>query len=62
MYCSENQLWASILPNTEESLHVFIAICESLINELQNIVSPFLSEDSGKSRSSTNAIIRQVSR
>jgi len=40
---------------------VFIAICESLINEVQAIVAPFLSEESGKSRSSTNIIIKQVS-
>eukprot|EP01036_Dinobryon_divergens_P031317 gene31317-40691_t len=52
---SENQLWASTLPNSEESLYVFVTICESLIHELQNIVSPFLSEDGGKSRSSTNS-------
>jgi len=56
---SENQLWASTLPNSEESLYVFINICESLINEVQAIVAPFLSEESGKSRSSTNIIIKQ---
>jgi len=56
---SELQLWGSTLPSNEESLHVFVAICEALIAELQRVLSPILSEE--KISKNNNPAVRKVS-
>jgi hypothetical protein len=60
---SELQLWGSTLPSNEESLHVFVSICEGLISELYSAVSPLLVDDKGSASSSNsqNPVVRQVS-
>ena len=55
---SELQLWGSTLPSNEESLHVFVAICEALIAELQRVLSPILSEE--KISKNNNPTVRKV--
>lgn len=57
---SELQLWGSTLPSNEESLQVFVAICEGLISELHSAVSPLLVDDKAVSSSSQNPVVRQV--
>uniref|UniRef100_A0A7S3HT83 Exocyst subunit Exo70 family protein n=1 Tax=Spumella elongata TaxID=89044 RepID=A0A7S3HT83_9STRA len=54
---SELQLWGSTLPSNEESLHVFVAICEALIAELQRVLSPILSEE--KMSKNNNPAVRK---
>jgi hypothetical protein len=58
---SELQLWGSTLPSNEESLQVFVAICEGLILELHNVVSPLLLDDKTANSGNQNPVVRQVS-
>ena len=55
---SELQLWGSTLPSNEESLQVFVNICEALIAELNRVLSPLLVEE--KSRMGANPVVRKV--
>lgn len=41
---SEYQLWAGILPTAEDTLPVFIAICDAALSELQRMLSPLLAD------------------
>jgi hypothetical protein len=40
---SEYQLWTTIFHITEESMAIFVSICDSAIAELQRVLSPVLS-------------------
>jgi hypothetical protein len=55
---SELQLWGSTLPSNEESLQVFVNICESLIGEVNRVLHPILSEDK---TAKTNPVVKKVS-
>lgn len=55
---SELQLWGAILPSNEESLQIFVNICEAVIAELQKTLSPLLVDD--KSRLNANPIVKKV--
>jgi hypothetical protein len=61
---SELQLWGSTLPSTQESLQIFISICEAVVNDLQTVLKTLLSDDSKSSSNnkSTNAVNPVVSK
>lgn len=54
---SELQLWGSTLPSNEESLQVFVNICESLIGEVGRVLHPILTEDR---TAKTNPVVKKV--
>lgn len=56
----EYQLWTSLLPMNEESMSVFISICDALVAELQRLFSPLLSDKATKSLPGSTQVIRQV--
>lgn len=56
---SEYQLWTSLLPMNEESMPVFISICDAAIGELQRLFAPLLSDKASKSLPGSTQVIRQ---
>jgi hypothetical protein len=54
---SELQLWGSTLPSNEESLQVFVNICEALIGELSRVLAPILADEKSKTG---NPVVRKV--
>lgn len=54
---SELQLWGSTLPSNEESLQVFVTICDTVIGELNRILAPILAVDKSKN---VNQVVRRV--
>lgn len=57
---SELQLWGSTLPSNEESLQVFVNICEALISELNRVLAPILVDE--KPKQNVNPVVRKVTR
>ncbi len=57
---SEYQLWTSLLPMNEESMAVFISICDAAVAELQRLFAPLLSDKASKSLPGSTQVIRQV--
>lgn len=57
---SELQLWGSTLPSNEESLQVFVGVCEALIAEVARVLHPILAEDSGNKTSKANPVVKKV--
>lgn len=57
---SELQLWGSTLPSNEESLQVFVNICEALISELNRVLAPILVDDKPNSKQNVNPVVRKV--
>lgn len=53
---SELQLWGSTLPSTQESLQIFVSICEAVVNDLQTVLKALLSDDSKSSSSSSKSM------
>ena len=54
---SELQLWGSTLPSTEDSLKVFVNICEALIAEISRVLVPVLAHEKSKT---SNPVVRKV--
>lgn len=57
---SELQLWGSTLPSNEESLQIFVSVCEALIAELERVVAPVLIDDRAVSQHNQNHVVKQV--
>lgn len=53
----ELQLWGNTLPTSEESLLVFVSICDAIIMEFLTLLSPILSKDTSK-KSPENRILK----
>lgn len=57
---SEYQMWGSTLPTCEESLNAFVAICDASLSEITRVLSPMLTEDTGKAKvGGINPLIKQ---
>jgi hypothetical protein len=55
---SELQLWGSTLPSREDSLSVFVNICDAVVAELNRVLAPILSDQ--KLSPGTNPVVRKV--
>jgi len=53
---SELQLWGSTLPSTQESLQIFVNICEAVVHDLQTVLKSLLSHDRSSSKSNPNPV------
>lgn len=54
---SELQLWGSTLPSNQESLEVFVNICDALISSIEKVLAPILLDEKSKIG---NPVVRKV--
>jgi hypothetical protein len=40
----ELQLWGTALPSSDDSIAVFLAVCEAVLNEMSRVLNPYLTE------------------
>lgn len=57
---SEYQLWSGTLPMNEESMAIFVGICDAVVGEMQRSFMPLLSDAAAKARAGATLVIRQV--
>lgn len=57
---SEYQLWSGTLPMNEESMAIFVSICDAVVAEMQRSFMPLLSDAAAKTRAGATLVIRQV--
>lgn len=59
---SEYQLWSGTLPMNEESMAIFVGICDAVVAEMQRSFMPLLSDAAAKARAGATLVIRQVTK